>query len=247
MSAPAVDEPEGLGRVARDLVETQGVAPTHNAVVAKAATVLPCRWAAVAVAQFLTKRPARLTASTDADLAAKIAEIAGAAGASPGITAFESGKVVVCSDLAVSDEYRDYSNRMMSETPVRSVLSVPLQNADGPLGVLTCYADRSDVFDDRAIEAARTLGDLAVLAIEAALGEDKADNLQMALLRSRTIGAAIGILMERHRVNADDAFKLLGSVSQHTNTKLVEVAAELVDTGNLSDLPEDAESAVEHA
>ena len=86
-----------------------------------------------------------------------------------------------------------------------------------------------------------------MLAIEAALGEDKADNLQMALLRSRTIGAAIGILMERHRINADDAFKLLGTVSQNTNTKLVEVAADLVDTGNLPALPGNAGAAAEHA
>lgn len=247
MSASSVDEPGDLGQVARALVETQGVAPTLRAVVAKAATLLPCQWVAVAVAQTLTSKPARLTASTDADLAAKIAEIAGVAGASPGITAFESGKVVVCSDLAVSDEYPDYSNRMMRETPVRSVLSLPLQNADGPLGVLTCYADRCDVFDDHAVEAARTLADLAVLAIEAALGEDRADNLQMALLRSRTIGAAIGILMERHNVKAEEAFRLLGRVSQHTNNKLVEVAADLVDTGNLPALPGNAQSAAEHA
>ncbi len=237
MSAASVDGLEDLGQVARDLAQTQGVAPTLRAVVAKAAMLLPCQWAVVAVAQTLTNRPARLTASTDADLAAKIADIAGAAGASPGISAFESGKVVVCSDLTLGDEYPDYSKRMLRETPVRSVLSVPLQSTGGPLGVLTCYADRCDVFDDEAIEAARTLGDLALLAIEAALGEDKADNLQMALLRSRTIGAAIGILMERHQITADDAFKLLGSVSQHTNTKLVEVATELVDTGNLPDLP----------
>ena len=247
MSASPVDEPGDLGRLARDLVETQGVAPTLRAVVARAATLLPCQWAVVAVAQTLTNKPARLTASTDADLATKIAEIAGAAGASPGIRAFESGKVVVCSDLAISDEYPDYSKGMMRETPVRSVLSVPLQNADGTLGVLTCYADRCDVFDDQAVEAARTLGDLAVLAIEAALGEDKADNLQMALLRSRTIGAAIGMLMERHQINADDAFRLLGRVSQHTNIKLVEVATDLVDTGNLPALPGNAESAAEHA
>jgi len=103
--------------------------------------------------------------------------------------------------------------------------------------VLTCYADRRDAFDESAVEVARTLGDLAVLAIEAALGEDEADNLQMALLRSRTIGAAIGILMERRQLNADDAFTLLGRVSQRTNTKLAEVAAELVETGNLPDRP----------
>lgn len=237
MSESSVQDPEELGRVARDLVETRGVAPTLRAVVGKAAALLSCPWAVVAVTQTLTDKPARLTASTDEDLAAKIAGIAGASGASPGITAFEAGKVVVCADLAISDEYPDYCKGMLAQTPVKSVLSVPLQSADGPLGVLTCYADRRDAFDESAVEVARTLGDLAVLAIEAALGEDEADNLQMALLRSRTIGAAIGILMERRQLNADDAFTLLGRVSQRTNTKLAEVAAELVETGNLPDRP----------
>lgn len=237
MGDSSVEDFEQLGRVARDLVETQGVAPTLRTVVAKAVALLPCRWAVVAVTQTLTDRPARLTASIDEDLAATIAAIAGTAGASPGITAFESGKVVVVTDLAVSDDFPDYCKRMLAETPVRSVLSVPLQSGEGPLGVLTCYADRTDVFNDQAVEVARTLGDLAVLAIEAAMGEDEADNLQLALLRSRTIGAAIGILMEREQLGSDDAFRLLGSVSQHTNTKLAEVAAELVETGDLPALP----------
>jgi GAF domain-containing protein len=237
MSTSWAGEPEDLSQVARHLVETHGIAPTLSAVVAKAEKLLPCRWAIVAVTQTLEKEPARLTASSDFDLATRIAGIAAKAGASPGITAFESGKVVVCSDLTLGDDYPHYSKGMLDQTPVRSVLSVPLQNADGPLGVLTCYADRTNVFDDQAVEVARTLGDLAVLAIEAALGEDKADNLQMALLRSRTIGAAIGILMERHQLNASHAFKLLERVSQHTNTKLAQVAAELVNTGNLPDVP----------
>ena len=236
MSASFVDETQDLAQVARVLADTQGVAPTLRTVVSKAAAVVPCQWAVVAVAESLTSKPARLTASTDESLAAKVAEIAGAAGTSPGITAFESGKVVVCADLAASDEYPAYTRGMLSRTPVRSVLSIPLQQRDKPLGVLSCYADRPDAFDEEAVRAAKALGDLAVLAIEAALGEDEADNLHIALLRSRTIGAAIGILMERFQIDPDKAFELLGRVSQDTNTKLAEVAAELVETGTVPGL-----------
>lgn len=48
-------------------------------------------------------------------------------------------------------------------------------------------------------------------------------------LESRTvIGQAVGILMERYQVDRDQAFRFLTRLSQNSNTKLREVAAELV-------------------
>jgi AmiR/NasT family two-component response regulator len=44
-------------------------------------------------------------------------------------------------------------------------------------------------------------------------------------------------LMERHRITADAAFALLAEASQHKNVKLTEVAAYLVDTGELIGSP----------
>ncbi len=49
------------------------------------------------------------------------------------------------------------------------------------------------------------------------------------------IGQAKGILMERHKLTGDQAFALLVRASQHTNTKLSEVARYLVETGELRD------------
>lgn len=45
------------------------------------------------------------------------------------------------------------------------------------------------------------------------------------------IGQAKGILMERRRLTADQAFDVLRRTSQRMNRKLVEVADELVSTG----------------
>ncbi len=47
------------------------------------------------------------------------------------------------------------------------------------------------------------------------------------------IGQAKGILIERHKLTGDQAFAALVRVSQHTNTKLVDAAARLVETGEL--------------
>ncbi len=45
------------------------------------------------------------------------------------------------------------------------------------------------------------------------------------------IGQAKGILMERHKLTADQAFGVLTRVSQALNRKLVDVAVELATTG----------------
>ncbi len=59
----------------------------------------------------------------------------------------------------------------------------------------------------------------------------RSSNLQTALLSREIIGQAQGILMERERITADQAFDLLRRSSQHLNLKLRDVAQELVDTG----------------
>jgi hypothetical protein len=60
---------------------------------------------------------------------------------------------------------------------------------------------------------------------------DQAANLQVALLTSRQIGAAIGILMAAHRVTEDAAFGMLRRASQGSHRKLRDVAEDVIDTG----------------
>lgn len=58
-------------------------------------------------------------------------------------------------------------------------------------------------------------------------------HLEQALVTSRLIGTAIGILVERHKVTADTAFAMLVSASQNTNRKLRDLAEGLVHSGEL--------------
>jgi AmiR/NasT family two-component response regulator len=44
------------------------------------------------------------------------------------------------------------------------------------------------------------------------------------------IGEAKGILFEREKVTEDEAFEMLRQASRHTNTKLRDVARQLVDS-----------------
>jgi AmiR/NasT family two-component response regulator len=61
--------------------------------------------------------------------------------------------------------------------------------------------------------------------------ERRFEELQRALATRELIGQAQGILMERERITADQAFAILRIASQHLNVKLRDVARDLVDTG----------------
>ena len=54
----------------------------------------------------------------------------------------------------------------------------------------------------------------------------------VALSSRKTIGQAIGIVMERYSINEDRAFQFLVRASRTSNVKVREVAAEIVSSNN---------------
>ena len=69
-------------------------------------------------------------------------------------------------------------------------------------------------------------------AAHGVLSEDLTQ-LRTAMMSRACIEQAKGILMERHKIKEDEAFTILTHASQRTNTKLRDVASELVRTGAL--------------
>jgi len=197
--------------MARELAEVDGVRPTLQHLVTLAVTTVPCDWAAAVMAEQITAKPAPLSASSEPELFDEVARISGKAGSSPGWDAFDSGDMVHCPDLGTETRYPAYAADMVRLTPIRSVLS----------------------FDDDAVRRAAVLADHATVAIDAAASADRADNLEIALQRNRITGTAVGILVERLRLTPAQAFDLLRVKSQHTNRKLADLAAHLVETGEL--------------
>jgi hypothetical protein len=68
-------------------------------------------------------------------------------------------------------------------------------------------------------------------AAVALAGAEHEANLRAGMDNRDVIGQAKGILMERHKLTADQAFGVLARVSQEMNRKLVDIARELSDTG----------------
>jgi AmiR/NasT family two-component response regulator len=74
-------------------------------------------------------------------------------------------------------------------------------------------------------------GELSETRTALALATARAEELQRALVTSRQIGMAIGILMERQRLTAEQAFDCLRDLSQRRNVKLRDVAEQIIYTG----------------
>jgi hypothetical protein len=117
---------------------------------------------------------------------------------------------------------------------IRSVFALyfPGDVAPGALCLYARYPQAFGVFDRGK---AAMLASLASLAIGKALAEAtqkrEISTLEAGLTSRAVIGQAQGILMERERLTADQAFDVLRRASQRFNRKLREVAQELVDTG----------------
>lgn len=111
---------------------------------------------------------------------------------------------------------------------VGSLLSVRLLSQGRPFGAINLYADRTGEFGDpEQVELAQLFAVHAASALSAAL---LVSNLETAMTSRHLIGVAQGILMARYDVTAEVAFGALRRVSQETNRKLRDVAAEVTET-----------------
>jgi AmiR/NasT family two-component response regulator len=61
--------------------------------------------------------------------------------------------------------------------------------------------------------------------------EAEVEHLRKAVESRDVIGQGKGILMERFRITADEAFRMLVHASQQRNIKLVALATRLAETG----------------
>ena len=69
---------------------------------------------------------------------------------------------------------------------------------------------------------------IAELRADGVLASEHVTQLETALVTSRVIGAAIGILMASRNIGEDEALTLLKGASQRSNTKLRDVAATIL-------------------
>jgi ANTAR domain/GAF domain len=175
----------------------------------------------------------QVTTSAGTDpVAAQVAVAQHHAGEAPGLEAITQGGTVYVEDLTDDQRWVRFGAEAAA-AGVRSALAIRLSD-DGTRGAALClYARYPRAFG--ALDRAKgvVLAAMAGLALTAAEEHDDEarHNVQAALTTQTMIGQAQGILMERERITADQAFDILRRASQHLNTKIRDVAQALVDTG----------------
>jgi GAF domain-containing protein len=216
---------DAFARLALELHDSGGVEETVQAVVDFALQALNCSHAGVALA---TRGRPEVPAVTD-PVVEEIYRWQMAGGKGPLVESMRDHSTVLIRDTATDTRWPDWSAKVLS-LGVHSVLDVPLTTGASTVGVLGLYSVLPDAFDadDEAIAAI-----LARHASVAVASARKEESLARAVDARKLIGQAMGILMERYDVDGDRAFAILKRYSQDTNTKLRDVAQQLIDTRQL--------------
>jgi transcriptional regulator with GAF, ATPase, and Fis domain len=136
-------------------------------------------------------------------------------------------------DMTQDETWPLFSRRASKETGISSLLGYVLQVDTDALGALNLMSFQTDAFDEEAIAAGAVFAAQAGVALANALthekNEVKVEQLEEGIRTRQVIGEAVGIVMATRQVSAEKAFEILKTISQHTNVKLKEVAAGLVD------------------
>jgi hypothetical protein len=113
----------------------------------------------------------------------------------------------------------------------KSMLSFQLFVEGDNLGALNVYGNDVEVFDEECEQIGLLVAAHAAVAFA---DSQEIEQLGHALINRDVIGQAKGILMERHKISAQQAFTLLSTVSANTNIRLNLIAEHLATSGELT-------------
>ena len=176
------------------------------------------------------------TAAFTGQLAELLDETQYERGYGPCLEAALSGEFTEIGDARTEERWPEYVPTFL-ERGALSALAVPVPAAH-LTAALNVYARTPQAFsdDDRSqlVEVAAIAG--AALTNMDALQDarDLAEHLQKAMEFRSVIEQAKGVLIERYKLTADQAFLLLADASMHANRKVRDIAEDLVLTGELA-------------
>ena len=218
-----------FARLALEMHEADGVDETVDAVVQFALQALNCSYAGVAL--YTRGGQPEVPAVTD-PVVAEIYQFQMKGEDGPLFATMRDRATVLVRDTTTDTRWPDWAAKVTA-LGVRSVLDVPLALGDAAsptVGVLGLYSPQPDAFDTDDEAIAHILARHATVALATARHEQ---TMSAAVDARKLVGQAMGILMERYAVDGDRAFAILKRYSQDTNTKLRDVAQQLIDTRKL--------------
>ncbi|ORB15923.1 hypothetical protein BST37_08085 [Mycobacterium noviomagense] len=144
----------------------------------------------------------------------------------PCLSAAWEQHIIRIDDMAAEQRWPEYCRGAIDETPIRSVLAFQLFADHRTMGALNFYAEQPNAFDHDAVELGLILATHTALAWSMVRRDEQ---FRSALASRDIIGQAKGMLMERFKIDALQAFELLKRLSQSSNTPLAAVARQLVE------------------
>ncbi|WP_310529856.1 GAF and ANTAR domain-containing protein [Nocardioides sp.] len=217
---------ESFAELAVDLHEVTTPAETVERIVEFAAQILDCVYAGV----ILVHEGSRVeTVASDHDVVSQLDLIQWEAGEGPDLDLIADRPCVIVRDVRTETRWPTWC-AAVDAAGVRSMIGARLSTTRQVLGSLNLYAHDVDAFGSHDLDVAHMLARHAAVALEAARGTE---HLLRAIEARNLIGQAQGILMERHGLDAGQAFAVLRRHSQHTNVKLHVVARQLIETRSL--------------
>jgi GAF domain-containing protein len=172
-----------------------------------------------------------VTAACSDPLASQADEAQYRTGDGPCLHAMRHGQQARIDDLSAHSRWPRFARQAVS-IGIRCCLALPLVADGEPVGALNLYARRPGAFGlaetRRAERFARHASGSLTLALRMASCTDLNNQLRSSIVSRAIIDQALGVIMATEHCPQDKAFALLRSVSQNTNVKLRDLAADIV-------------------
>ena len=221
-----------MGVVARSLQERHGDVEATLQAITTAAVVSVHGAEECGVTYVRARRHIEPRAWTS-DLPLELDKLQGSLGEGPCMETVWSHHVLRVDDMATEPRWPRFA-REAGRRGVRSMLSFQLFVAEDNLGALNVYARAPAAFTLESESTGLLFASHAAVALAGARHEE---HLRTAMDNRDVIGQAKGILMERHKVTAAQAFTVLVETSSRTNRRVADIAQELTDTGAIPPVP----------
>jgi transcriptional regulator with GAF, ATPase, and Fis domain len=148
-------------------------------------------------------------------------------GEGPCLDAAAGAPMVVCNELSEEPRWPRFAQAAVA-AGVQSMLSFQLFTHNKRRGALNLFGTEPHVFTAQSQAVGAMFATHAAVAL---IADDERLQFKSALASRDIIGQAKGMIMERFEVDAVRAFELLKRLSQTTNTRVAEIAEELVARG----------------
>ncbi|MEV7396612.1 GAF and ANTAR domain-containing protein [Aeromicrobium sp. NPDC092404] len=214
--------------IARSLSSELGADATFERATATALQIVEgCDYAGIALVE--KRGDVSTLTATDDKVVRRLHELQVETGQGPDVDSIADQDSVYASDLRTDERWPEWTALVLTETDVRSVLSLRLFAGPGrQLGTMNLYSRSTDAFPIDERVSAHALAAHVAVAMNAAEGRQ---SMESALLNRTVIGQAEGMLMQKFNLSPDAAFFSLVRLSQRSQTKLHLVAADIVHHG----------------